>query len=52
MNGQSFLRRPGPKGCRANDDGDDDDDEILSFKQRSMFLQLSSESHTISPYDF
>jgi hypothetical protein len=28
MNGQSFLRRPGPtKGCRANDDDDDDDDD-------------------------
>jgi hypothetical protein len=26
MNGQNFLRRPGPtKGCRANDDDDDDD---------------------------
>jgi hypothetical protein len=25
MNGQSFLRRPGPtRGCRGNDDDDDD----------------------------
>ena len=28
MNGQSFLRRPGPtKGCWASDDDDDDDDD-------------------------
>jgi hypothetical protein len=31
-NGHSFLRRPGPtKGCRANDDYDDDTGELSVY---------------------
>jgi len=48
INGQSFLRRPGlTRGCRANDD--DDDDSVQYNKDFYLYYAMCNFLHTYQP---